>query len=65
MKKMFEDQTTLLEVFRDDEEDCYGICTKVNRLYSLPLLDLVKILIELNNATDEVLQIMKERIVDG
>ena len=59
---MFEDQTTLLEIFRDDEEDCYGYCTKINKLYSLPVEDLVKILIEINCVSDDILHIIKEKL---
>lgn len=52
----------LIEIFRDDEEDCYGYCTKINKLYSLPVEDLVKILIEINCVSDDILHIIKEKL---
>lgn len=53
------DQQTLLKVFYDPSEDCFG--------YSYALKDtaaddLIRILIELNGLTDDVLHLLKDKL---
>lgn len=56
------DQMTLLEFFYDPEYDCSGYCKKFKSLCEMSAENLIKLLSDMNEVQEDILQLIKEKL---